>query len=253
MSWIQTLDLRKILFLDIETVSQEAHYDHLGETMQGLWDIKAKSKYLTGLAEDPTWEQLADSYRDKAAIQAEFGKIVCISVGVFYIKDNIIRVRLKSFSDPEEQVVLAEFTELIEKRFNDPESQFICGHNIREFDVPYICRRMIVNRMPLPRMLQLHNKKPWELKQFLDTLELWKFGDMKNYTSLKLLCGIFGVPTPKEDIDGSQVGRVFWEEEDLERIARYCEKDVLATIRVFQAMRLEPLIPDELVELTIDA
>ena len=245
---LEQIDITKVLFLDIETVSGRANFGELDETFQKLWGYKAPSA-LKRYGEDLTEEELADSYVDKAAIFAEFGKIVCISVGfVFRGKDGRLKVRLKSFANRDEKVLLREFNEMLDQYYPDTARQFICGHNIKEFDVPYMCRRMIANQMTLPRMLDIVGKKPWETKHLLDTMTMWKFGDYKSYTSLKLLAGVLNFPTPKDDIDGSQVGRVFWEEDDLERIATYCEKDVLATVQLFLRYQLKPILEDDQVQ-----
>lgn len=244
---VQT-DIGKILFLDIETVSGVKHYSELDETFRQLWAGKSKS-FLKKADDVPTDDEIADAYEEKAAIFAEFGKIICISVAIAYKnKENELRVRLKSFADHDESVVIKEFFELVTTRFNDPPRTFFCGHNIKEFDIPYICRRAIINAIPLPSSLDVSGKKPWETVHFLDTMEMWKFGDKKNYTSLKLLAGVLGFPSPKDDIDGSEVGRVYWQENDLDRIARYCEKDVLATIQLYLRLNLLPLLKEEQVE-----
>jgi len=239
-------NIGSILFLDIETVSGKATYEDLDETFQGLWKLKARSvlrKY-----DDPiTEEEAAEAYTDKAGIYAEFGKIICISVGLVYRdKDSKkLSVRLKSFADDDEKKLLEDFSELLNQHYNHPAKHYLCGHNIREFDVPYVCRRMLVNQLSLPALLDIAGKKPWETKHLIDTLEFWKFGDYKNYTSLKLLAAVFGFPSPKDDIDGSEVGRVYWEEKDLKRIAKYCEKDVLATVQLHLKYNLMPLLEEE--------
>jgi uncharacterized protein YprB with RNaseH-like and TPR domain len=245
---LANIDIANVLFLDIETVSGQASYNDLSETVQELWAHKAKSvtrNYDTDLEEDV----VAATYQDRAAIFAEFGKIVCISVGVVHRdSDRQLRIRLKSFASEDEKEVLTGFVELLQQYYNDPLRQYLCGHNIKEFDVPYVCRRMIVNQMSFPKMLDIAGKKPWETKHLLDTMELWKFGDRKSYSSLKLLAATLGFPSPKDDIDGSQVGRVFWEEKDVERIAHYCEKDVLATAQLFLRYQLKPLLEPEQVD-----
>ena len=242
---INHIDIANVLFLDIETVSAQASYNKLDENFKPLWEIKAKSalrKYDEALEE----EELEQAYLDKAGIYAEFGKIVCISVGVVYRdKDKKLKIRLKSFANEDEALLLKEFAQLVEQHYNNTNKNFLCGHNIREFDIPFICRRMIVNQLALPNALNLAGKKPWETKHLLDTLELWKFGDYKHYTSLKLLAAVLGFPSPKDDIDGSNVGKVFWEEKDLDRIAIYCEKDVLATAQLFLRYARMPLLEEE--------
>ncbi|MEO0734792.1 MAG: ribonuclease H-like domain-containing protein [Bacteroidota bacterium] len=245
---IEQIDVTKVLFLDIETVSGQPTYGDLDGTFQALWAHKAPG-VLKRYGEELTEEELAISYQDRAAIYAEFGKIVCISVGAVYRdKDKRLKIRLKSFADRDEKVLLQNFNAMLDQYYGDPRRQFICGHNIKEFDVPYICRRIVANQLPLPTMLQLYGKKPWELTHLLDTMTMWKFGDYKSYTSLKLLAAVLGFPTPKDDIDGSQVGRVFWEEDDLERIATYCEKDVLATAQLFFRYQRKPLLEEDQVQ-----
>lgn len=245
---IEHIDATKVLFLDIETVSGRATYSDLDDTFKYLWGLKAPG-VLKRYGEELTEEEVSDSYVDKAAIYAEFGKIVCISVGAVYRdKDKRLKIRLKSFANRDEKVLLEEFNAMLDQYYPDTAKQFICGHNIKEFDVPYMCRRMIANQMRLPKMLQITGKKPWQVEHLLDTMALWKFGDYKSYTSLKLLAGVLGFPTPKDDIDGSEVGRVFWNEDDLERIAVYCEKDVLATAQLFFRYQLKPLLEDDQVQ-----
>ena len=244
---IQGVDLSNILFLDIETVSQHPRYELLSDRLKPLWTKKAKS-ILRKYDEELTEEEIAQTYIDRAAIFAEFGKIVCISVGFISRDKETLKatLRLKSFSNKDEKVLLQEFVELLNQHYDNPNDHSICGHNIKEFDIPYICRRLILNQLPLPTIMNIAGKKPWETKHLIDTLTLWKFGDFKNYTSLNLLTAIFDIPSPKDDIDGSQVGVTFWNEEDgLERITAYCEKDVLATAQLYMRFSLSPLIEDE--------
>ena len=245
---VDQIDITKVLFLDIETVSGAPAFDRLDENMQYLWSLKAPGA-LRRYGETVEGEELAESYNDKAGIFAEFGKIVVISVGAVYRDaDRKLKIRLKSFADRDEAALLTAFSAMIEQYYGDPNKYFICGHNIKEFDVPYMCRRIVINQLPMPRLLDISGKKPWETKHLVDTMELWKFGDRKAYVSLKLLAGILGFPSPKDDIDGSEVGRVFWEEDDLERIAKYCEKDVLATAQLFLRYARKPLFAEEQVQ-----
>lgn len=245
---LETLNLTDVLYLDIETVSGAAFYEELDETFQYLWKHKCKS-ILRKYDEEITEEEADECYTDKAGIFAEFGKIVCISVGIMvYDKDEKKhKLRLKSYADDDEKKLLLEFAELVDKYYNNPTKHYLCGHNLKEFDVPYICRRMVIHQIKLPNMLDIGGKKPWETKYLLDTLEQWKFGDYKSYTSLKLLAACMGFPSPKDDIDGSEVGRVYWKEEDLKRIAVYCEKDVLAVVQlVLKMKRMDILEADQI-------
>lgn len=242
---INNIDIANVLFLDIETASQRAEFKDLEENFQDLW--RQKSSRMLSAKDAPAEDsEFADLYKNRAAIYSEFGKIICISVGIVVRdKNQKLSLRLKSFADEDESKILRDFAALLGQYYKNPERQFLCGHNIKEFDVPYMCRRMVVHQIPLPAMLQLHGKKPWETKHLLDTLELWKFGDAKSYTSLKLLAAVLGFPSPKDDIDGSEVGNVYWLENDLERISIYCEKDVLATVQLLLKFMYMPLLEPE--------
>ncbi len=244
---LKTLNLVDVLVLDIETVSSHKSSTDMSPAMQKLWGLKAE-QIQRRLPEE---ERLSaeEAYPENAGVYAEFGKIVCISVGAFRKDKDTgeLNFYLKSYYDHDEKKLLIQFADLIEKHYNNPRKHFICGHNIKEFDMPYTCRRMIVNGIPLPEAMDVPGKKPWELAHFLDTMTLWKFGDFKNYTSLKLLCGLFDIPTPKDDIDGSQVGKTYWNEDDLDRIEVYCKKDVLATARVLMRLMLRPPLGEDCV------
>lgn len=227
-----------LLFIDIETVPAFQSFDLLNDSMQELWD--KKSAYFR---KD---EQTAAEAYERAGIYAEFGRVICISVGIMLQRNGKRFFRLKSFFNHDEKVVLTEFGKML-NAFAADNNKNICGHNIKEFDLPYICRRMLINGIRIPAILDIAGKKPWEVK-FVDTLELWKFGDFKNFTSLNLLTNIFNIPSPKDDIDGSQVAKVYYEEGNLERIATYCEKDVLATAQLFLRFRADELIENENIE-----
>lgn len=229
---LENINLNNILFLDIETVPQSPVYQELDEKSKKLWDRKAE--FLKRNETDTT-----DSIYSRAGIYAEFGKIVCISVG--FIRDG--EIRIKSFFGEDEKQILHDFISLL-NTYYDPAKHFLCAHNGKEFDFPYMARRILINGLKLPYMLDLAGKKPWEIPH-LDTMELWKFGDFKNYTSLELLAHVFEIPTPKDDIDGSDVGRVYWEEKDLERIVNYCQKDVVTIIQLFLKYQGKPLIDEQ--------
>ena len=228
---MQHSELQKIMFLDIETVPQTSDFSELPAELAHLWEDKfelIQKRMPEKYTEETT---AAEAFNNSAGIYSEFGKIVCISVGFIHFQENEMNFRTKSFSGSDEKLLLTDFTQLILK-FCTSKEQTLCGHNIKEFDIPFICRRLLINGLQLPPIFQISGKKPWEIS-FIDTLELWKFGDYKNYTSLKLLTAVFGIPTPKDDIDGSQVAHVFYKEKDIDRISLYCQKDVLATAQVF--------------------
>jgi uncharacterized protein YprB with RNaseH-like and TPR domain len=228
---ITKISLENILFLDIETVPLEADFHNLDDEMKQLWEHKTQYQRRD--------EYTAEDFYDRAGIWAEFGKIVCISAGYFLIKNDIRNFRVTSFFGEEKQLLL-DFSNLLNTHFNRPQ-HVMCGHNSKEFDLPFIARRMIINGVPIPEKLNLFGKKPWEVPH-LDTLELWKFGDYKHFTSLKLLTKVLGIPSPKGDIDGSQVGYVYYIEKDIDRIIVYCEKDVIAVAQVFLRLRREELL-----------
>ena len=219
---LKKVDLNNILFLDIETVSEYESWSEVPAILKELFDYKTKHKRKE--------EFTAEEYYHNAGIWAEFGKIVCISVAYFVNKNETKELRVTSFANKLEKDLLTDFKELLKNHFNKS-YHLLCAHNGKEFDFPYIARRMIINHMEVPNQLNLFGKKPWEVKH-LDTLDLWKFGDYKHYTSLKLLSYILGVPSPKEDIDGSQVGEVYYKENDLERIVKYCERDTVTVAQL---------------------
>lgn len=233
---LDKIKLEHVLFLDIETVPQEEFFTQMDPEMQALWEQKTQYQRRE--------EYTPEEFYDRAGIWAEFGKIVCISVGYFQIKGDIRNFRVTSFFG-EEKELLHAFNNLLNNHFSGPQ-YVLCGHNSKEFDIPFIARRMIINGVSLSSKLNLFGKKPWEIPH-LDTMELWKFGDYKHYTSLKLLSKILGIPTSKDDIDGSQVGEVFYKEKDIDRIVTYCEKDVVAVAQVLLRFRNEDLlIPEEI-------
>lgn len=228
---INKLNLEHILFLDIETVPETENFSDLDTTKQELWD--AKSRYQR------KEEFTAEEFYDRAGIWAEFGKIVCISVGYFKMEGESRTFRVTSFYGEEIQL-LKDFKNLLISHFS-ANKHLLCAHNGKEFDFPYIARRMIIHNIELPYKLNLFGKKPWEVPH-LDTLELWKFGDYKTYTSLKLLTNVLGIPSPKDDIDGSEVYRVYYKEKEIDRIIVYCEKDTIAVAQIFLRLRGDELL-----------
>lgn len=230
---MERLALDQILFLDIETVPQTYFYDDLDSETKTLFEGKNRSK----INEEKNGAMV---YKELGGIQAEFGKIVCISVGMVKESTTGKTIRVKSFAHDDEYTLLSQFKRLLEDHYK---SGVLCGHNAKEFDFPYLCRRMIIHGISLPKILNITGKKPWEINH-IDTMELWKFGDYKAYTSLALLCHIFEIPTPKDDISGADVARVYYEDQDLARIAKYCEKDVVALIQVYLKLNLQSIVEE---------
>jgi DNA polymerase elongation subunit (family B) len=232
---LNNIQLDKILFLDIETVPQVYEFGELDEETAKLFDKKTQFQQKDGKTPD-------ELYKERGGILAEFGKIVCISCGFVRTTHTGKEIRMKSFYHEDEETLLKQFSTMLDEHFNTP-YHLLCGHNGKEFDFPYIARRTLIHGLKLPKALDIAGKKPWEV-QHLDTLELWKFGDYKHFTSLPLLCHIFKIPTPKDDISGADVARVYYEENDLERIKVYCEKDVVALIQLFLKMKGDALVDE---------
>jgi 3'-5' exonuclease len=235
---LDNIKVEDIMFLDIETVPVSPSYQTLTPVLQTLWDKKSR--------QFRTQEQTAGDVYERAGIYSEFGKIICISVGLIRDK-NPLSFRLKSFYGKDEKALLTEFSGMLSKFSRNHSDAVLCAHNGKEFDFPYIARRMIINGLIIPGILDNAGKKPWEIK-LLDTMDLWKFGDYKNYTSLELLTSVLGIPTPKDDIDGSMVAGIFYIEDNLERIVHYCEKDVLAIARVLMKFMNLPGIEEDKIE-----
>ncbi len=226
------IKLENILFIDIETVPINYNYTNLSVTEKELWD--KKWMYL----KDVTAEQ----QYDKAGIYAEFAKVICIGLG--YIAEG--KFRTKTIAGDNETEILIEFSKLLQKHFNTKE-HYLCAHNGKEFDYPFLCRRLLVNKIALPKIMQIQGFKPWEVKH-IDTMELWRFGDIKNFTSLNLLAHIFNVPSSKNDIDGSQIAQVYYIEKNLKRITDYCIKDVVTLARIYQCLKgLEPIKDEDVI------
>jgi DNA polymerase elongation subunit (family B) len=230
---LENIYLENILCLDIETVPQYRTFEYCPDNLKLLWSRKANLLRKNEIESDNQLYQ-------RAGIYAEFGKIICISVGFIKFNNHFRKFHLQSFADNDESKLLLEFKKFLNNLDN---STILCAHNGKEFDFPYISRRMIIHGISLPDVLNLHGKKPWEI-QHLDTLELWKFGDYKNYTPLNLLAYILGINSPKDDIDGSMVADVYYKENNLLRIVEYCQKDVITVMQVLLRLRQENILND---------
>lgn len=234
---MQKFQLENLFLIDIETVSEKEDFHLLDDVWKELWIAKISKN----LPENTTPEQY---YPMRAAILAEFAKVVCISFGYFKKEKNEWQLRIKSLYADNENDLLLQFVETLKQLHSNNQQWIFTGHNIKEFDVPFLCRRMLVNGIEIPLFINFQNMKPWETP-VIDTLHLWRFGDYKHYTSLNLLAATLGVPSPKDDIDGSQVGHVYWKEKDLPRIACYCEKDVATVGNIILKFKGMPLLKTE--------
>jgi DNA polymerase elongation subunit (family B) len=232
------MDIKNTLIIDIETVSTFESYDNLNERLKKQWDRKAALiKNEDNLAPDKL-------YFERAGIYAEFGKIICVAVGLFTrIQKGQLGLRIKAFGDKDEKNVLLKFKELLNNKL-DRENLVLCAHNGKDFDFPYLCRRYLINEIEIPVPLQIAGKKPWEIKH-LDTMEMWKFGDRKNYSSLDLLAAIFDIGSSKSTMDGSMVNAAYYIDDDLEQIIEYCKQDVMVTANLFLKLNLMPAIPEQ--------
>ena len=239
---LQTINIENILFLDIETVPMMAEYGQLPGNYRKHWDKKCGQlvKYDQALTEE---QKMPEKLFERAGIYAEFGKIICISTGI--LKNQTLWI--KSYASDNEVELLTGFAEMLNKA-NDKGIRYLCAHNGKEFDYPYLIRRMLINGIQIPPMLDISGKKPWEVNHY-DTMELWKFGDYKNYTSLDLLATVFGIPSPKDDIDGSQVGNVYWVEKDLARIVNYCQKDVVTIVNLFLRFQGKDILEETAIQI----
>ena len=231
------MQFNNILFLDIETVSQFETYHHLPDDWKELWDLKAQ------IINRNKEEETSESAYPRAGIYAEFGKIICISCGYLQGYGDEKKLIIKSYCGNDERKLLTEFAEMLKKWSGDAE-KFLCAHNGKEFDYPFICRRMIILGIEIPEILKIAGKKPWDVRH-LDTMELWKFGDYKSFTSLKLLAKVLGIPSPKDDIDGSMVNSVYWIDKNVDRIVEYCQKDVITLTQVMLRFHCQSLIKPE--------
>jgi hypothetical protein len=241
---LENYNIDNILFLDIETVPQYSAHDQIPLNVAALWEKKAGQlsrieKFNTEGVVNP------DEVYERAGIYAEFGKIVCISTGILRNKS----LRIKSFYGDDEKEMLEEFSDML-KKAREKGIIYLCAHNGKEFDYPYLIRRLLINGLEVPPILDLSGKKPWEVNH-LDTMELWKFGDYKNYTSLELLASVFGIPTPKDDIKGSDVARVYWQEHDLPRIVTYCQKDVITIVNLLLRFKGMPMIGEDNLQIVV--
>jgi DNA polymerase elongation subunit (family B) len=240
--------LKRCLFIDIETVSEVPHYDELSEEKQKLWSLKALQLHRTlGLDADDI--DVATLYEQKAGIFSEFAKVVCISMGFLSFEDETpTKIRIKSLAGDDEKRILEDFSLILINHYNDPENSKICGHNIREFDLPFLCRRMVIHQVKFPSLLDMSGKKPWQTAHIMDTLEMWRFGDYKNYTSLQLLCHVLNIPSPKDNLDGSMVSDAYWHKEDLDSIVVYCQKDVVTVIQIMMKFAGLPIFSQDKIE-----
>ena len=234
---MQNIILENLLLIDIETVPQHPSFDLLSDDWKQLWEEKTVRSL-------PDFTSAAEFYPQRAGVMAEFAKIVCISIGYFTKQGNALQLRVKSFFGDDEKKLLQDFITTVNQMESKNNKWSFAGHNIKEFDIPFICRRLLINSLYIPAYLDFQNMKPWDTNT-VDSFQFWRFGDYKNYTSLKLLAAAMGVPSPKDDIDGSMVAEVYWKEKNLQRIATYCQKDVVTTGNIILRFKNKELLKDD--------
>ena len=236
---MQHIQLENLLLIDIETVPERERFDELSEEWKKLWEEKVHRS----LPENTT---AAEFYSERAGVMAEFAKVICISIGYFKWESDRLTLRLKSFYGHDERILLQDFLQTVTKMESGNNRWSFTGHNIKEFDIPFICRRLLVNGIPIPPYLDFQHMKPWETN-ILDTFQYWRFGDYKNYTSLNLLAAALNVPSPKDDIDGSMVAEVYYKEKNLQRIVTYCQRDVVTTGNIVLRFKNIPVLDNDVV------
>jgi uncharacterized protein YprB with RNaseH-like and TPR domain len=234
---MQNIRLENLLFIDIETVPQQPEFCNLPEEWQKLWTEKVQWQ----LPENTSSEQF---YPQRAGVMAEFAKIICISMGYFRREGKQAQLRIKSFYGDDEKQLLSSMLEALKELEAVNNRWSFTGHNIREFDIPFLCRRLLANGIAIPHYLDFQNMKPWDVNM-LDTFQYWRFGDYKNFTSLNLLAATLGIPSPKDDMDGSMVARVYYEEKDLQRIVNYCQKDVITVANIVRKFKNLPILAED--------
>lgn len=234
---MQNIRLENLLLIDIETVSENAAFETLSEEWKMLWQEKVQRSLPEGVS-------AAEFYPQRAGVMAEFAKVVCISIGYFKKEGSTWLLRVKSFYGDDEKKLLQDLLITLQQLETTNTKWSFTGHNIKEFDIPFICRRLLINGLIIPPILDFQNMKPWETNM-IDTFQYWRFGDYKHYTSLKLLAAALKVPSSKDDIDGSMVGDVYWKEKQLQRIVTYCQKDVVTTGNIVLRFKNLPLLTNE--------
>jgi hypothetical protein len=246
--------LANLLVFDVETVHGQAEYEQLDPILQKHWARRARrmaqfDPSQLADADDPADPHFGALYREQAAIHAEFGRIVCITVGSLVQSGQGWRLYHRSYAGPDEAEILRAFSQVLDNhidRLPQPENnaKALCGHNIKNFDIPYLCRRLLINEVPMPVACRVWNLKPWEMRHLVDTMELWRFGEYRSFAPLELLTQVMGIPSPKADMDGSRVSDAFWHEGDHAKIAQYCEQDVIATAQLALKLAGEPLLAE---------
>lgn len=242
---LENIDFSSIIFLDIETASCVKDFASLSSEMKELWTRKCQ--VLLPQEKNINEELAGKMFSERAAIYSEFGKVICACLGYLQTINGRRRLRIKSFSGENENTLLSRISEIFDN-ISEKSEKFLCAHNGKEFDFPYLSRRMIIQSVRIPKILRLHGKKPWDVRH-LDTLELWKFGDRKAYTSLALLATVLGIPSPKTDMDGSRVSYTYWEEKNMEKIVSYCSRDVITLVQIFMRLCEKEIIKEEEIEI----
>lgn len=240
-------------FVDTETIPGYKDFNDMPEELARMYERKFGHELANN---DPDkFDNFEDHYRARAALYPEFGKIVCLVIGVIFVddKDKQEKLKLKTLCGRHEDKLLAEAAPIIDK-FDS-----LVGHNSKEFDFPYLCKRFYVHGIQLPQILNIAGKKPWEVS-LIDTMELWRFGSFKGSTSLELFAHCLGLPSPKQDMTGADVAKVYYEMFDhmkdgelpfeaesaaIQKIGKYCQGDVVTLANCYRKLKYQSVIASE--------
>lgn len=218
-------NILKTLFIDIETVAQKSNFGKLSPSFQNLWTHKANQLNYVQEANVPY--SVEDAYVKNAAFYPEFGRIVCISIGMFIQRNTEVEFVSKSFYADNERGLIKDFLNCYQKYFNHSDRYKLCGHNVIEFIIPFIGRRSLIHGLKLPSKFNLMDRKPWQLDYVRDTLSMWKFGAFKNAVSLETLCTVFDIDT-QDIFPGEDVHRRYWEEQAYDEIMQRSKMQIRA-------------------------
>ena len=226
------IPINKILFIDIETVGVEPDWETLIKNQEPLsFQFRNYFDWFQKRFPEDADKPIEQMFVNRAALVPEFARIACVSVAFVTDKGE---TKMQSFTDSDEKKLLVDVQKLLKKV--SELGFYLCGHNVKGFDIPMLAKRMIINGILPPKILPGHDTKPWEIKAF-DTKEFWQFNNYQTIASLELMCVVLGVESSKTmEVTGNKVHEAFWVKKDYEGIKKYCEKDVSVLIDVIHKL-----------------